>query len=85
VNTTNIAHTLETIVRRFAPRDRAAMPLISESSLTVDAGIDSPRMIDLVLGVEDEFGITVNDLDIERVNTFGDLVDMVGERVREAA
>jgi acyl carrier protein len=76
---------LEEIVRRYAPKNRAALPLTPQTHLTNDAGIDSPRMIDMVLGVEDRFGITVEDDDIQRVKTFGQLVELVSERTAEAA
>ena len=56
-----VASALEEIVRRYAPKNRAALPLTPQTHLTDDAGIDSPRMIDIVLGVEDRFGITVED------------------------
>jgi acyl carrier protein len=82
--TTNIATALETIVRRFAPKDRAALTFTRETRLVDEAGIDSPRMIDLTLGVEDTFRITVEDDDIGRVATFGDLVDLVAMRMQEA-
>ena len=82
--TTKTATTLEGIVRRFAPKHAAALAFTRETHLTDDAGIDSPRMIDLVLGVEDAFGITVDDEDLDRVKTFGQLVDLVGERTAEA-
>jgi acyl carrier protein len=81
----NVASALEEIVRRYAPKNRAAVPLTPQTRLTDDAGIDSPRMIDIVLGVEDHFGITVEDDDIQRVKTFGQLVAVVSERTTEAA
>jgi acyl carrier protein len=81
---TNIAATLEGMVRRFAPKSAAALEFKRETHLTDDAGIDSPRMIDLVLGVEDAFGITVDDADLDRVKTFGELVDLVGARTAKA-
>ena len=80
-----VASALEEIVRRYAPKNRAALPLTPQTHLTDDAGIDSPRMIDIVLGVEDRFGITVEDDDIQRVKTFGQLVALVCERTAEAA
>jgi acyl carrier protein len=80
-----IASALEEIVRRYAPKNRGAVPLTPQTRLIDEAGIDSPRMIDIVLGVEDHFGITVEDDDIQRVKTFGQLVAVVSERTTEAA
>ncbi len=81
----NVAAALEEIVRRYAPKNRASMQLDPNTHLTNDAGIDSPRMIDIVLGVEDHFGITVEDDDIQSVKTFGQLVELVQQRTAEAA
>ena len=81
----NVAAALEEIVRRYAPKNRASMQLTVDTHLTNDAGIDSPRMIDIVLGVEDAFAITVEDDDIQRVKTFGQLVDLVQQRTAEAS
>jgi len=81
----NVAAALEEIVRRFAPKNHASIQLAPDTHLTNDAGIDSPRMIDIVLGVEDAFAITVEDDDIQSVKTFGQLVDLVQQRTAEAA
>ena len=87
MNTThqNVAAALEEIVRRYAPKNRASIQLAPDTHLTNDAGIDSPRMIDIVLGVEDRFAITVEDDDIQSVKTFGQLVELVQQRSAEAA
>jgi acyl carrier protein len=70
---------LEEIVRRFAPRDRSAIPVTAATRLIEDLGIDSPRMIDVVLEVEDRFGITVDDEAIERIRTFGEMHALVAQ------
>jgi acyl carrier protein len=70
---------LEEIVRRFAPRERNAVPLTAATRLIEDVGIDSPRMIDVILEVEDRFGITVDDAAIQRVRTFGEMCALVAE------
>ena len=87
MNTThqNVTAALAEIVRRYAPKNRASMQLAPDTNLTNDAGIDSPRMIDIVLGVEDAFAITVQDDDIQSVKTFGQLVELVQQRMAEAA
>ncbi|HEX6984303.1 MAG TPA: acyl carrier protein [Planctomycetaceae bacterium] len=74
-----ISAALEEIVRKFAPRDRAGKALTAETRLVDDFGIDSPRMIDVVLEVEDRFGVTVDDDAMSRVRTFGDVLCLVGE------
>jgi len=71
---------LAEIVLRFAPRDHAGLQLTRDTHLINDAGIDSPRMIDIVLSIEDRIGCTIDDGDIQRVRTFGELVSLIGDR-----
>jgi acyl carrier protein len=73
----NISAALEEIVRKFAPRDRAGMALTPETRLVDDFGIDSPRMIDVVLEVEDRFRVSVDDNAMARVRTFGEVLSLV--------
>jgi acyl carrier protein len=77
--TLTISAALEEIVRKFAPRDRAGMALSPETRLVDDFGIDSPRMIDVVLEVEDRFGVSVDDDAMARVRTFGEVLSLVQE------
>jgi len=79
--TTTLTATLEEIVRRFAPRDRAAIVLTPATRLIDDVGIDSPRMIDVVLEVEDRFGIAIEDEAVERIRTFGEMQALIGARI----
>jgi acyl carrier protein len=68
---------LEQIIRRFAPHGKAELRLTPQTDLVQEAGIDSPRMIDIVLDVEDRFGFTIEDEAIQKVRTFGDLVNLI--------
>jgi acyl carrier protein len=75
----SITQTLERIVRRFAPNAGATAALGAQTHLIDDLGVDSPRMIDIVLDVEDHFGFTIDDQDVQKVRTFGDLVRLVSQ------
>lgn len=80
---TTLIPTLEEIIRRFAPKHRGETPLTTQTRLVDDAGIDSPRMIDIVLEIEDRLGLTIDDDDVQKVSTFGDLVCLIEARVQE--
>jgi acyl carrier protein len=82
---TPITETLEGIIRRFAPQNRGQLQLTPATHLVNEAGIDSPRMIDIVLEVEDRFGIVVDDSDIQKVRTFGELVNLVSAHTSAGA
>ena len=74
---------LREIVSHFAPK-RAQPPLLnSDTHLVNDVGIDSPRMIDVILEVEDRLKLTLDDEEVQNLRTFGDLVDLVQSRTAE--
>ena len=44
-----------------------------------DLGADSLDLVDLVMSVEEEFGVKVADEDLENIKTVGDIVDYIEE------
>ena len=54
------------------------------SRLRDDHGLDSLSMIDVIVAVEDEFGILIRDEDAERLMTVGDVMDYI-KRAKVAA
>ena len=71
---------IEEIVGRFAPKRQNKPPITRETRLVEDLGIDSPRMIDIVLEVEDRFDVCLEDADVQQTGTVGDLLDLVERR-----
>lgn len=51
-----------------------------DSSITEDLGADSLDLVDLLMSLEDQFGLEVPDEDVEKIKTVGDLVRYVEER-----
>ena len=49
------------------------------SELTEDLGADSLDLVDLVMAFEDEFGIKVDDEQIEGISTVGDIVNYIAK------
>ena len=76
----SVIQTLEQIIRRFAPKHRSETPLTQQTRLVEDVGIDSPRMIDIILEIEDRLGLTIEDDEVQQVATFGDLVSLIETR-----
>ena len=50
---------------------------VAMDSLLEDLGADSLDLVDIVMGIEDEFGMEVPDDAIEKFSTVGDIVDFV--------
>ena len=51
-----------------------------EVSMQDDLGADSLDLVDLVMSVEEEFGVKVADEDLENIKTVGDIVNYIEER-----
>jgi acyl carrier protein len=81
----NCVNVLEEIVGHFAPMRAQPLHLNSGTHLLNETGVDSPRMIDVILEIEDRFQLTLEDEEVQNVRTFGDLVDLVQSRTAETA
>jgi len=52
-----------------------------ESRFIEDLGADSIGLMELVMKLEEEFGLKIPDEDIEKIRTFGDAVKYVEEKL----
>lgn len=48
-----------------------------DSSLKEDLGADSLDAVEIIMDIEDEFGIEIDDTQVEAVATVGDLVNYI--------
>ena len=54
-----------------------------EASFIDDLGADSLDLVELIMALEEEFGIEIPDTDAEKVVTVGDVVNYIKENVKE--
>ena len=56
-------------------------PPVADDSLKDDLGFDSLRMVELIVAIEDEFGIIIgeDDLDRGKITYVRDIHDLVGK------
>lgn len=52
-----------------------------ESTFTEDLNIDSLDMVELVLELEEEYGIEIDEDDADKIKTIGDVVNYINERI----
>lgn len=50
-----------------------------ETSFREDLDADSLDLVELIMGLEDEFDLEVNDEDVETINTVGDAVNYINK------
>jgi acyl carrier protein len=68
-------------------RPRLAGLINPKTRLTPELGVDSLAFIEVVIGIEEEFGISMGDMedfDAERLVSVEDLADLVMPKLREA-
>ena len=59
---------------------KSAEEIESELSFIDDLGADSLDLVELIMSIEDEFGIEVLDEDVEKIITVQDAVDFIKEK-----
>jgi len=52
-----------------------------QASFVDDLGADSLDIVELVMAMEEEFDVEIPDEDVERMQTIGDVIDYLKERV----
>ena len=58
----------------------AAEEVVPEASFIDDLGADSLDIVELVMAIEEEFGLEIPDEDAERMLNIGDVISYVEER-----
>jgi acyl carrier protein len=56
---------------------------VNEASFIDDLGADSLDIVELVMAIEEEFGIEVPDEDAERMQNIGDVISYVQDKTSE--
>jgi acyl carrier protein len=58
----------------------SAEEVVPEASFIDDLGADSLDIVELVMAIEEEFGLEIPDEDAERMQNIGDAISYVEER-----
>lgn len=69
------------IVSPFAKDEEALANVSEDTNILQDLKVNSARLIDVILEFEDEFDIEVEDEDADAVNTIGDAVELIQEKI----
>ncbi|SVA90748.1 uncharacterized protein METZ01_LOCUS143602 [marine metagenome] len=69
------------IVRPYVKDDEALATVADDTNILQDLKVNSARLVDVILNFEDEFDIEVEDEDADAVNTVGDAVALIEEKL----
>ena len=65
------------ILRPFVKNQDALTKISMDTSILRDLKVNSARLVDIVLEIEDAFGIAVSDDQADQVKTVGDAVSLI--------
>lgn len=68
------------IIKPFVKNQEALAEADEKTAIRDDLGVNSARLVDIVLEFEDQFGIEIDDEAADRVQTLGDAVTVIEEK-----
>ncbi|MFD2288961.1 acyl carrier protein [Pedobacter petrophilus] len=78
-----IINKLKPIITTYAPVSDALDNLNEESDFIKDLNINSANLVDIILDVEEEFGITIDNTSMEKMLTVSASIEVIKEKLSE--
>jgi len=69
---------IEIIVEQLGVSEEEVTP---EASFVDDLGADSLDLVELIMAMEEEFGLEISDEDAEKIQTVQDVINYINERI----
>lgn len=71
---------LEPIITSYLPDDVPPTEISRDSDLTQELNINSAHLIDIVLDIEDHFGVEFKNDDLEKLRNLNDVIGLIQEK-----
>ena len=68
------------IITPFCKNEEGLKSISKDSNILQDLGVNSARLVDIILAFEDSFDIEIDDDAADSVQTIGNAVDMIVEK-----
>ena len=82
MNTENY-EALKKIIKIYLPEDVSVDDITPNSHLINELNINSANLVDVVLDVEDHFDVTIEDDEIEKMDTVASALEIIGQKVNQ--
>ncbi len=83
MNKEEIKEKVISILKKYTRREEVWENFNDSSDILNDLKINSARLVDIILDIEDEFDLEVEDEAMDRIRTINDVVDMIAEKKAE--
>jgi len=77
MNRTEILQEVFDVLRRYEGRGANQAPLTESTGLVNELNINSARMVDIVIDLEEKFGVSIDDTKLPKLETVSDVVTLV--------
>lgn len=81
MNQTEIFEKVTTLIKPYAKNDTGFKAISTESKILEDLGVNSARLVDIVLAFEDKFDIEIEDDAADDIWTIGDAVSLIEKKL----
>jgi len=73
---------IKEIIRKYA-FDKALVENANENSkIIIDLRINSARVVDIVLDIEEKYNIEIDDKSLEKIITIKDAIDIISSKIK---
>lgn len=81
----NVENRIKDIIKKIANKEINVGDISIETVLSEDLGFDSVMLIELVVGLENEFSIEIDDddLEIDNLDKYSNLIKMIIDKVQK--
>lgn len=81
MNEAQITEKVIALITPYVKNTEALTSISKDTKILADLGVNSARLVDIVLAFEDEFDIEVSDDAADSIATIGDAVSLIGKLV----
>ncbi|MBU2905462.1 MULTISPECIES: phosphopantetheine-binding protein [Arenibacter] len=74
---------LKDIVKLYLPEDVSVGAIVEDSNFVKELNINSANLVDIVLDVEDAFGIRLENEDMDKMQTVRDALNIIAQKLQD--
>lgn len=84
MNRAEILERTLSIIKQFCKNEDGLQKVTEQSDFLEDLGVNSARLVDIVLDIEDAFHIEIDDKSADNICTVGDAVNLIESKLAKA-